>query len=231
MTRGRILVVDDDRKIVATIKLYLENDGFEVATANDGQSALESARTAPPDLIVLDLMLPRIGGLDVCRILRSKSNTPIVMLTARTTEEDKLRGLGIGADDYITKPFSPRELVARVHTILRRTKPNGTSARLQFGDLTVDLEQHEVRVCDSIVQLTATEFKLLEIFVRAPNRVFSRQDLIRRAFGHDYEGMERTVDVHVKSIRKKIESENKKPSPIVTVYGVGYKFSPRRDDE
>ena len=231
MTRGRILVVDDDRKIVATIKLYLENDGFEVATANDGQSALESARTAPPDLIVLDLMLPRIGGLDVCRILRSKSNTPIVMLTARTTEEDKLRGLGIGADDYITKPFSPRELVARVHTILRRTKPNGTSARLQFGDLTVDLEQHEVRVCDSIVQLTPAEFKLLEIFVRAPNRVFSRQDLIRRAFGHDYEGMERTVDVHVKSIRKKIESENKKPSPIVTVYGVGYKFSSRRDDE
>jgi DNA-binding response OmpR family regulator len=231
LTRGKILVVDDDRKIVGAIKLYLENDGFEVTTAHDGQSALENARTALPDLIVLDLMLPKIGGLDVCRILRSKSNIPIVMLTARTTEEDKLRGLGIGADDYITKPFSPRELVARVHTILRRTKPNRDLAKLQFGDLTIDMDQHEVKVRDSIVQLTPAEFKLLESFVRAPNRVFSRQELIRSAFGHDYEGLERTIDVHVKSIRKKIESGNNRPSPIVTVYGVGYKFSTVRDDK
>jgi len=231
LTRGKILVVDDDRKIVGTIKLYLENDGFEVATAHDGQTALENARSLNPDLIVLDLMLPKIAGLDVCRILRSKSNVPIVMLTARTTEEDKLRGLGIGADDYITKPFSPRELVARVHTILRRTKPSRDLVKLQFGDLVMDLDQHEVRVCGKIVQLTATEFKLLESFVRAPNRVFSRQELIRRAFGHDYEGLERTIDVHVKSIRKKIESENNRPSPIITVYGVGYKFSTAHDDK
>ena len=231
MTRGKVLVVDDDKKIVATIKLYLENDGFEVCTAHDGQTALEIARANQPDLIVLDLMLPRIAGLDVCRILRSKSDIPIVMLTARTTEEDKLRGLDIGADDYITKPFSPRELVARVRTVLRRTKPDRDSAKLQFEDLTIDLNQHEVRVHGDIVQLTATEFKLLEAFVRAPDRVFSRQELIDRAFGHDYEGLERTIDVHIKSIRKKIESDTLRPSPIMTVYGVGYKFSTRQSTE
>jgi len=231
LKRGNILIVDDDKKIVATIKLYLENDGFEVTTAHDGQTALESARTSSPDLIVLDLMLPKIAGLDVCRILRGKSNVPIVMLTARTTEEDKLRGLGFGADDYITKPFSPRELVARVHTILRRTKPGGDSATLQFEDLTIDLDQHEVRVRNNVIQLTPAEFKLLASFVRAPNRVFSRQELIRRAFGHDYEGLERTIDVHIKSIRKKIETDSSRPSPIVTVYGVGYKFAIRHDDQ
>jgi DNA-binding response OmpR family regulator len=231
LKRGKILIVDDDKKIVATIKLYLENDGFEVTAAHDGQTALENARTSQPDLIVLDLMLPKIAGLDVCRILRTKSNVPIVMLTARTTEEDKLRGLGIGADDYITKPFSPRELVARVHTILRRTKSSSDSATLQFEDLTIDLDQHEVRVRNNVIQLTPAEFKLLESFVRAPNRVFSRQELIRRAFGHDYEGLERTIDVHIKSIRKKIETDCSRPSPIVTVYGVGYKFAIRHDDQ
>ena len=225
MARGRILIVDDDRKIVATVKLYLENEGFEVATANDGQGALEQTRANTPDLIILDLMLPRIAGLDVFRILRSKSDVPIVMLTARTTEEDKLRGLNIGADDYITKPFSPRELVARVHTILRRTKPNHDATKLQYDELTIDLTRHEVRVRDNFIQFTPAEFSLLEAFVRSPDRVFSRQELIDRAFGHDYNGLERTIDVHIKSIRKKIEIDSLRPSLIVTVYGVGYKFS------
>jgi len=228
---GKVLVVDDDKKIVATIKLYLENDGYEVAIAHDGQTALEVTREVNPDLIILDLMLPRISGVDVCRVVRSKSNVPIIMLTAKTTEADKLRGLDVGADDYVTKPFSPRELVARVRTILRRARPDLGFDKLKFDDLMIDFARHEVRVSNGLVSMTPTEFKLLEAFVRAPNRVFSRQELINRAFDHDYDGLERTIDVHIKSMRKKIEGNRGKPSPIVTVYGVGYKFSTRNDNE
>ena len=231
MALGKVLVVDDDKKIVGTIKLYLENAGYEVLSAHDGRQALKLARAAPPDLVVLDLMLPRIAGIDVCRILREESDVPIIMLTARATEDDKLRGLGLGADDYITKPFSPRELVARIRTVLRRSAPKPQRApatreraRLQFGELTLDLERHEVRRTDKNIALTPAEFRLLESLARSPGRVFTRQELVERAFGYDYEGLDRTIDAHIMNLRKKIEPDRLHPSLIVTVYGVGYKF-------
>jgi DNA-binding response OmpR family regulator len=228
----RILVVDDDKKTVATIKLYLENAGFDVSVAHDGRQALEAARAAPPDLVVLDLMLPLVSGMDVCRMVRAESDVPVIMLTARTTEDDKLRGLGLGADDYITKPFSPRELVARVRTVLRRAapKPQPAPAKLQFGELTVDLERHQVRLRDRDISLTPAEFRLLESLARSPGRVFTRQELVQRAFGYNYEGLDRTIDAHIKNLRKKIEPDRLHPSRILTVHGVGYKFSAGSDD-
>jgi DNA-binding response OmpR family regulator len=224
---GKVLVVDDDKKTVGTIKLYLENAGYEVSLAHDGRHALQLARTAPPDLVVLDLMLPLIAGMDVCRMLRAESDVPIIMLTARATEDDKLRGLGLGADDYITKPFSPRELVARIRTVLRRSapKPQRGPARLQFGELAIDLDRHEVHLADKIIALTPAEFQLLEGLARSPGRVFTRQELVERAFGYDYEGLDRTIDAHIMNLRKKIEPDRMHPSVIITVYGVGYKFS------
>jgi DNA-binding response OmpR family regulator len=227
---GNILVVDDDKKTVATIKLYLENAGFEVSVAHDGRQALEAARAAPPDLAVLDLMLPLVSGMDICRMLRAESDVPVIMLTARTTEDDKLRGLRLGADDYITKPFSPRELVARVRTVLRRAAPKPQRARLQFGELTVDLERHQVRLRDRDISLTPAEFRLLESLARSPGRVFNRQELVERAFGYDYEGLDRTIDAHIKNLRRKIEPDRLHPSRILTVHGVGYKFSAGSDD-
>ncbi|MCI0485961.1 MAG: response regulator transcription factor [Blastocatellia bacterium] len=227
MKKRRILVIDDDPKIVASIKLYLEHAGFAVAIAYNGREALEQARAHLQDLIVLDLMLPEIGGLDVCRILRAESDVPIIMLTARTTEEDKLRGLDLGADDYVSKPFSPRELVARVRAVLRRSGQtrDDSAVEIRFDDLVIDLNRHEVKVCGQIVYLTPTEFKLLEIFVKAPERAFTRRELVERAFGWDYDGMERTVDVHVKNLRKKIAASAGGASYVSTVFGVGYKFS------
>ncbi len=224
----RILVVDDDRKIVDLVKAYLEKDGYRVLTAYDGLQALDLARQKRPDLIVLDLMLPELDGLDVCRILRGEGNkVPIIMLTAKTTEADKLIGLGLGADDYVTKPFSPRELLARVRAVLRRAgeeKAKGPS-EVRFHDLLVDFVGHEVRVRGEPIHLTPTEFKLLEVLIKEPGRAFSRLELLDRVFGYDFEGFERTVDVHVKNLRKKIEPDPKNPIYIKTVYGVGYKFA------
>jgi DNA-binding response OmpR family regulator len=228
MNGASILVTDDDRKTVATIRLYLEHAGFEVRTAQSGLEALEQVRAGEPDLIILDLMLPHVGGLDVCRRLRAESDIPIIMLTARTTEEDKLNGLDLGADDYVTKPFSPRELVARVKAVLRRRASqvrDSTPPELGFADLVIDLKRHEVRVRGNRVALTPAEFKLLEVFVKAPDRVFTRQELVERAFGWSYEGMDRTIDAHVMNLRRKIERDRLQPSFILTVYGVGYKFS------
>ena len=228
MNGASILVTDDDRKTVATIRLYLEHAGFEVHTAQSGLEALEQVRAGEPDLIILDLMLPHVGGLDVCRRLRAESDIPIIMLTARTTEEDKLNGLDLGADDYVTKPFSPRELVARVKAVLRRRASqvrDSTPPELGFADLVIDLKRHEVRVRGNRVALTPAEFKLLEVFVKAPDRVFTRQELVERAFGWNYEGMDRTIDAHVMNLRRKIERDRLQPSFILTVYGVGYKFS------
>ena len=222
--KRRILVIDDDKKTVASIKLYLEHAGYEVVMAYDGQQALAEARTKQPDLLVLDLMLPEVNGLDVCRMLRAESEVPIIMLTSRTTEEDKLRGLGLGADDYVTKPFSPRELVARVQAVLRRAARDQRSSTLKFNDLVIDLESHEVRRRGQLVLLTPAEFKLLEAFAKAPGRAFTRQELVERAFGWDYRGLERTVDAHIMNLRKKLEPDRAQPSLIATVFGVGYKF-------
>ncbi|MGA9347537.1 MAG: response regulator transcription factor [Anaerolineae bacterium] len=228
MARTKILVVDDDKKTAELVKLYLEKDGYRVLAAYDGWQALELARQKRPDLLVLDLMLPGVDGLDVCRILRGEGNkVPIIMLTAKTTEADKLIGLDLGADDYVTKPFSPRELLARVRAVLRRVgeeEYEGPS-EVRFGDLLVDFVGHEVRLRGQLVQLTPTEFKLLEVLIRKPGRAFSRLELLDQAFGYDFEGFERTIDVHVMNLRRKIEPDHKNPAYIKTVYGVGYKFA------
>ena len=226
MIKRKILVVDDDRKIVDLVRLYLERDGYRVLVAYDGLEALQLARQKRPDLIVLDLLLPEVDGLDVCRILQAESQVPIIMLTARTIEEDKLVGLELGADDYVTKPFSPRELVARVRAVLRRVgqdAPQGP-AEMRFADLVIDRHRHQVRVRGEAVSLTPTEFKLLEVLAGEPGRAFSRLELLDRVFGYDFEGFERTVDVHVKNLRKKIEQDPRQPTYIETIYGVGYKF-------
>lgn len=221
-----ILIVDDDRKTVDLIRLYLEKDGYPIEVAYHGRQALELARRKQPGLILLDLMLPVVDGLEVCRILRTESKVPIIMLTAKTTEEDKLVGLDLGADDYITKPFSPRELVARVRAVLRRViaeEETGPS-EIRLGELVIDVIRHEARVDGEPVHLTPKEFKLLEIMARNPGRVFSRLELLEHAFGFDYGGFERTVDVHIMNLRKKIEADPSQPMYIQTIYGLGYKF-------
>ena len=227
MSKRKVLVVDDDKKTVAAIKLYLEHEGYETLIAHDGHQALIEARAQSPDLIVLDLMLPQVDGFDVCRRLRAASKVPIIMLTARTTEADKLRGLDLGADDYVTKPFSPRELVARVRAVLRRSDPPNDDqiSIVRRKDLVVDLQQREVQVRGRSITLTPTEFKLLAAFIKSPGHVFTRQELVEKAFGWDYEGLDRTVDAHVMNLRRKIEPERGQQSYIVTVFGVGYKFS------
>ncbi len=224
---NKILIVDDDRKTAELIRMYLEREGYAALLAHDGRQALELARQRSPDLIVLDLMLPLVEGLDVCRILRAESRVPIIMLTARTTEDDKLLGLDLGADDYVTKPFSPRELVARVRAVLRRGGPaqRGEPAAARCGELVVDFVSRSVRLRGAPVHLTPKEFKLLELLARHPGRAFSRLELLEQVFGYDYDGLERTVDVHLMNLRKKIERDPAQPSYVLTVYGHGYKFS------
>lgn len=220
-----ILVVDDDKKIVQLVSLYLKREGYRVLPAFDGQEALELARSKQPDLIVLDLFLPELDGTDVCRLLRTESRVPIIMLTARATDEDKLLGLDIGADDYLTKPFNPRELVARVRAVLRRTWPEeDANPDLNFGQLHISLLRREVTAQGQPVALTPTEFRLLETLARDPGRAFSRSELLDRAFGFDYDGIERTVDVHIMNLRRKIEPQPSTPRYIMTVPGFGYRF-------
>jgi DNA-binding response OmpR family regulator len=219
----RILVVDDEPQIVDLLRSYLQREGFDVHGAADGETALSAARRLQPDLIILDVMLPRLDGREVCRRIREDAATPIIMLTARDEETDKLVGLELGADDYITKPFSPREVVARVRAVLRRgTRESG--AVIRAGDLTIDLRGHEVRLGTRRVDLTPTEFRLLETLAGHPNQVFTRMQLIDRIQGHAFEGFERTVDAHIKNLRAKVEPDPRSPRYIVTVYGVGYKF-------
>jgi DNA-binding response OmpR family regulator len=218
----RILIVEDDPKTAASVDMYLRHDGFRTDIARTGPEAIEKAREGKPDLIVLDLMLPGLGGLDVCRALRAESTVPIIMLSARSTEHDKLLGLDLGADDYVTKPFSPRELVARVRVVLRRFEP--PDARLVSGDLVLDPAAREVVVRGETVALTAAEFRLVETLMRAPGRVFTRDELMQRAFGAAYDRLDRTIDVHIKNVRKKIEIDRANPRRIVTVFGLGYKF-------
>ncbi len=226
----RILVVEDDRQTSDTIRLYLENDGFQVEVAGDGQTGLECARRGDHVLIVLDLMLPRLSGSEVCRALRKESNIPIVMLTARTTEDDRIQGLDLGADDYVAKPFSPRELVARVRAVLRRSEHPELGGRklLRFDGLEIDLGQGCVRIGESDLSLTPAEFRLLTTLARAPGRVFSRDELAARAFGDDFAGLSRTVDAHIMNLRKKIEPDRTAPTFVVTVFGQGYRFGGTR---
>jgi len=225
MRGKKILVVDDDRKIVDLIKLYLEKDGYKVLLAYDGKEALELARDTYPDLIVLDLMLPELDGVEVCRLLRTESDVPIIMLTAKTTEQDKLLGLDIGADDYVSKPFSPRELVSRVRAVLRRTQQEQKGPpEITVGDLTIRFPSREVILAGTAIELTPSEFELLAALAREPGKVFTRLELIDKAFGYDFEGFERTIDVHIMNLRKKLERESNRPRYIKTVYGVGYKF-------
>jgi len=220
-----ILVVDDERKIVTVLKGYLEQAGFRVVTAGDGQMALTTFRHEKPDLVILDLMLPGIDGLDVCRILRRESNVPIIMLTARAEEADRVIGLELGADDYVVKPFSPREVVARVRAVLRRVEGDvSPSERLLSEDIALDLAAHQATVAGRLVELTPMEFDLLAVLLRSPGRTFTRAQLLQQVQDSPLEGFERTVDVHVRNIRAKIEPDPKNPRYILTVYGVGYKL-------
>lgn len=225
MTGKRVLVVDDDVKTVELVKLYLNRDGYIVLTSYDGTDALRLARESHPDLIVLDLMLPGMDGLEVCRTLRDESDVPIIILTARTTDDDKLTGLGLGADDYVSKPFSPKELAARVRAVLRRLPGERGPAEIKRSELVMNFLKQEASVAGRPLNLTPVEFKLLGILAKEPGRVFSRAELVEKALGYDYKGFDRTIDVHILNLRRKLEPNPKHPKYIKTAYGAGYKFS------
>jgi DNA-binding response OmpR family regulator len=224
---ARILVAEDDPKQANLIRVYLERDGHSVLVVGDGRRALEHSRARRPDLLVLDVMLPGVDGFDVCRILRAESDVPILLVTARSTEDDKLLGLDIGADDYVTKPFSPRELAARVRALLRRAgkATPGADATRTVGGLEIDPARFEVRVGGRPVVLTAKEFGILEVLAAEPGRVFTRAQIIDRAFGFDHYVLERTVDAHVMNLRRKIETDPAEPRYVQTVYGRGYRLT------
>lgn len=222
-----VLVVDDEARLVNLVKAYLEQGGFRVVTARNGREALFVARQEKPDLIVLDIMMPEMDGHEFMRVHRQERPTPIILLTAKVEEDDKIIGLELGADDYLTKPFSPRELLARVRAVLRRgTQTVDSSARLRVGGVSVDLERFLVEVDGERIDLTRSEFDLLTILMGSPGRAFSRLDLLDRLQGTTFEGAERTIDVHIKNLRSKIEPDSRKPRYVETVYGVGYRFAP-----
>jgi DNA-binding response OmpR family regulator len=223
-----ILVVDDEARIVKLVRDYLERAGFDVLTARDGETALTLARVEQPDLIVLDLMLPGVDGLDICRRLRQKSSVPIIMLTARVEEVDRIVGLELGADDYVTKPFSPGELVARVRATLRRVHGQvGPTTIIRTSDLELDTASLTATVAGQPVDLTPTEFQLLATLARQPGRIFSREQLLEAVHGVAFDGYDRSVDSHIKNLRRKIEPDPRQPRYIQTVYGVGYRFVER----
>jgi DNA-binding response OmpR family regulator len=220
----KILVVDDEKKIVEIIKAYLEREGYQVIAAFDGKSALEITEKQKPDLIILDLMLPEIPGLDVCRIIRKDSQVPIIMLTAKDETTDKIIGLEMGADDYVTKPFDAKELVSRIRAIFRRTDDkNGSKSILKIGSLEIDTEKRQVSRGSVKFELTPIEFDLLRVMAEKPGRVYSRMQLLDKVQGNAYEGYERTIDSHIKNLRKKIEVDPEHTEYIITVHGVGYK--------
>lgn len=225
MPKERILVVDDERNIVELIKYNLEKEGYEVICAYDGTEAVNVAKQDRPDLIILDVMLPGQGGLEVTRILRREMKTPIIMATAKGEEIDKILGLELGADDYVPKPFSPRELVARVKAVLRRTSGKAEEKdELVFGNLSLNLVKHEVRKFGKEVELKPKEFDLLKLMATNPGKVFTRDFLLEQLWGYDYLGDTRTVDVHMRRLRQKIEDEPSSPKLLKTVHGIGYKF-------
>lgn len=223
----RILVVDDEVKIVEVVKSYLEHSGYEVYEAYNGAQVLSTFERIDPSLIVLDLMLPDMSGEEICKAIRKRSRIPIIMLTAKVEEEDILNGLDMGADDYVTKPFSPKQLVARVGAVLRRAseEPLPLSNIISFnGDLVIDNLKHEVRKNNNIINLTPNEYKILMTLVKYPKKTFTREELISMALGDDFEGFDRTVDTHIKKLRQKIETDPKEPKYILTVHGIGYRF-------
>ncbi len=231
MGSATVLVVDDERKIRELVRAYLERDGYAVLLADCGEQALATAARARPDLVVLDLMLPDLAGEEVARSLRALSAVPIVMLTAKAGEDDRVAGLRLGADDYLVKPFSPRELVARVEAVLRRARGHGGDGAVAFdhGRLVVDREAHEVRLDGVAVALTRSEFDLLGALAGRAGRAWSRYELVTRVQGYDYDGYERTIDAHVKNLRRKLGEDPRQPRYVVTVPGVGYKFGMRPD--
>ncbi len=228
----RILIIDDEPSIHEVARAYLERDGFIVYGASNGREGLELALSKRPALIVLDLMLPDVSGEEICKEVRSRSDVPILMLTAKSSEDQRVAGLSLGADDYLVKPFSPRELVARIKAILRRSAggemPLVEQQRFDEGRLTIDSVRHEVLIDGERVDLTATEHKLLCALAQYPGRVYSRFELINRVQGHDFEGYERTIDAHVKNLRRKIEPDPRHPRYVETVHGVGYRLAAKR---
>jgi DNA-binding response OmpR family regulator len=224
LVSARILVADDDRKLASLVRTYLERAGHTVAMVHDGRAALAECRRRRPDLAILDIMMPLLDGQDVCHVLRAESDLPIIFLTARATEDDLVSGLKLGADDYITKPFSPRELVARVEAVLRRTRAQETPSVLTAGSLSLDESRHQVTLEGRPVECTPAEFRILRELVARPEHVFTRAQLLESAFGFDHDALERTIDAHVMNLRRKLEPDPRTPRHLVTVYGVGYKF-------
>lgn len=229
----RVLIVDDEAWVHEVVRAYLERDGFIVYGASEGNEGLDLALTKRPDLVILDLMLPDLPGEEICRRLRERSDVAILMLTAKSGEMERVAGLGLGADDYLTKPFSPLELVARVKAILRRTAggemPLVELLRFDDGRLEIDSIRHEVRIAGDPVDLTPSEYKLLLALAQYPGRAYSRFELINRVQGHDFEGYERTIDAHVKNLRRKIEPDAHTPRYVETVQGIGYRLGARRE--
>jgi DNA-binding response OmpR family regulator len=222
-----ILLVEDDPDTIEIVQLYLEHEGYQIHVATDGLEALRRSKELKPDLVILDLMLPKVDGMDVCRMIRSESWTPIIMLTARVEESSRLSGLDLGADDYISKPFSPKEVVARVKAVLRRTNPqllNGSADQLLCGGIYLDLKEYEVKVNGEPVWLTPTEVKLLAMFLREPGRVFTREQMIEQVFGREFDSYDRSVDTHISNLRRKLNSSSEESRYIQTIYGVGYKL-------
>ena len=226
----RILLVEDEKTIRDAVAAYLEREGYVVRGVGDGQSALEEFEKHSFDLIILDLMLPKLSGERVCRAVRETSNVPIIMLTAKGEVEDRIIGLELGADDYLIKPFSPRELVARVRALLRRAHSEPQLEVLDFGDLVIDISGHKVMVENKEVDLTASEFKLLTTLARYPGRVYTRMELVEKVLGYDFEGYERTSDSHVKNLRAKLGDDPRNPRWLYTVHGVGYRFESANKD-
>lgn len=224
MNRYLVLIVEDDEKLAALLRTYFQKNNFMTLIAYDGLNGVQLAEQRRPDIIVLDLMLPGIDGWEVCRRIRKNNDVPILMLTARDDEADRLSGLEIGADDYVTKPFSPREVVARARVILRRTYKQPPSQLVKAGNVLIDIDRHEVRKDGELIDLTPTEFKILELFAINSGRVLSRLQIVEKIQDYAFDGYERTIDAHVKNLRRKLEDNPKEPKLIQTVYGVGYKL-------
>jgi DNA-binding response OmpR family regulator len=227
MIQHSVLIVDDDVKLVELLQTYFEQEQFLVYTAYDGVAAIELVDKRKPDIMILDIMLPGMDGREVCRKIRQHNDVPIIMLTAKDDESDRLVGLGIGADDYVTKPFSMKEVVARAKVILRRMHGEVVEKKtvLQFREIMIDLDRHQVKRSGEVLDLTPTEFKLLEVLARAPERVYSRFQLMENTQGYAFDGYERTIDAHIRNLRRKLEPDSRNPQYVLTVYGVGYKFA------
>lgn len=234
MALNPILIVEDDRKIARIVKAYLEGAGYRAVHAETGKEAIALVHAETPMLVILDLMLPDMSGEEVCEEIKENADIPVIMLTARSSEEERIAGFSLGADDYVVKPFSPRELVYRVRAVLKRHgQRDVTDAAVSYngGDLVIDGEKHEVKRAGHSVRLTPTEFRVLHVLASSPNRVFPRDELVEKALGYQFEGYERSIDAHIKNVRHKIGDDPKNPSFILTIYGVGYRFNGRRDSQ